>query len=96
MRTHGLLGGGVGALAMVFACLCPANAEGDQVVATIDQSAVVTAVAAPSVQARPADQPAPLPKEFANRRALKLSVQLEPIRGSGTGASLEVGGAEIR
>ena len=38
----------------------------------------------------------PLPKELANRRALKLSVQLEPIRGSGTGASVEVGGAEIR
>ena len=154
MRTHGLFGGGVGALAMVFACLCFANAEGDQVVATIDQPAVVTAVAAPSVQPRRADQPArvivkitgyqpppngavlavvkiqgegagtdreigrfgvfpttpftrsdpsraqtfglPLPKKLANRRALKLSVQLEPIRGSGTGASLEVGGAEIR
>jgi hypothetical protein len=48
----------VGALAMVCARLCLANAEGDQVVATIDQPAVVTAVAAPSVQARPADQPA--------------------------------------
>jgi hypothetical protein len=58
MRTHGLFGGGVGALAMVFACLCPANAEGNQVVATIDQPAAVTAVAAPSVTARPADQPA--------------------------------------
>jgi hypothetical protein len=154
MCTHWLFGGGVGALAMVFACPCPANAEGNQVVATIDRPAVVTAVASSSVTARPADQPArlivkitgyqpppngavlavvkfqgegagpdweigrfgvfpttpftrldtsraqtfslPLPKELANRKALKLSVQLEPIRGSGTGASLEVGCAEIR
>jgi hypothetical protein len=38
----------------------------------------------------------PLPKDLANRNAVKLSVQLEPIRGSGEGASLEVGSAEIQ
>jgi hypothetical protein len=38
----------------------------------------------------------PLPKELAGSKALKLHVYLVPFRGSGEGAVLELGGAEIR
>jgi hypothetical protein len=38
----------------------------------------------------------PLPKELAGSKALKLDVYLVPFRGSGEGAVLELGGAEIR
>jgi hypothetical protein len=38
----------------------------------------------------------PLPKELAGRGPVKLTVQLVPLRGEGKGASLELGGAELR
>jgi len=38
----------------------------------------------------------PLPKELANGGPVKLEVQLVPLRGDGKGATLELGGAEIR
>jgi len=37
-----------------------------------------------------------LPKELAGGRPVKLKVELVPSRGEGKGASLELGGAEIR
>ena len=38
----------------------------------------------------------PLPKELANGGAIKLNVYLVPFKGDGSGALLEIGGAEIR
>ncbi len=38
----------------------------------------------------------PLPKELAGTKTLKLHVYLVPFKGSGEGAVLELGGAEIR
>lgn len=38
----------------------------------------------------------PLPKELAASKAVTLRVYLVPFRGSGEGARLELGGAEIR
>jgi len=38
----------------------------------------------------------PLPKELANTGALKLNVYLVPFKGDGSGALLEIGGAEMR
>jgi hypothetical protein len=38
----------------------------------------------------------PLPKEVANSGEVKLHVYLVPFKGEGSGALLEIGGAEIR
>jgi hypothetical protein len=38
----------------------------------------------------------PLPKELASGGAVKLNVYLVPFKGEGSGALLEIGGAEIR
>jgi hypothetical protein len=38
----------------------------------------------------------PLPKELASGGAVKLNVYLVPFKGDGSGALLEIGGAEIR
>jgi hypothetical protein len=38
----------------------------------------------------------PLPKEVANSGEVKLHVYLVPFKGDGSGALLEIGGAEIR
>jgi hypothetical protein len=38
----------------------------------------------------------PLPQELAGAKALKLHVYLVPLRGDGSSARLELGGAEIR
>jgi len=38
----------------------------------------------------------PLPKELASGGAVKLKVYLVPFKGEGSGALLEIGGAEIR
>ncbi len=38
----------------------------------------------------------PLPQELAESKAVTLRVYLVPFRGSGEGALLELGGAEIR
>ncbi|MGH6936207.1 MAG: hypothetical protein ACRED2_08500 [Methylocella sp.] len=38
----------------------------------------------------------PLPKELAGGGAIKLNVYLVPFKGEGSGALLEIGGAEIR
>jgi hypothetical protein len=38
----------------------------------------------------------PLPKELASGEAVKLNVYLVPFKGDGSGALLEIGGAEIR
>jgi hypothetical protein len=38
----------------------------------------------------------PLPKELARGGAVKLNVYLVPLKGEGSGALLEIGGAEIR
>jgi hypothetical protein len=38
----------------------------------------------------------PLPKELASGGAVKLNVYLVPLKGEGSGAHLEIGGAEIR
>jgi hypothetical protein len=38
----------------------------------------------------------PLPKELARGGAIKLNVYLVPFKGDGSGALMEIGGAEIR
>ncbi len=38
----------------------------------------------------------PLPKELASGGPVKLNVYLVPFKGEGSGALLEIGGAEIR
>jgi hypothetical protein len=93
MCTHWLFGGGVGALAMVFACPCPANAEGNQVVATIDRPAVVTAVASSSVTARPADQPARLIVKITGYQPPPNGAVLAVVKfqGEGAGPDWEIG-----
>jgi hypothetical protein len=144
-----------GAFALVLTPLAAIAAEGDQVHATVDRPAVVTATPAPkptlgrpaagegarvvvSVTAfQPPQDGGPvqvvvkaqrdgtereigrfgilpntafragerskaksfglaLPKELASGAPVKLNVYLVPTRGEGTGARLEVGGAEIR
>ncbi len=50
--------GALGALAIVLACLGPASAEGNQLIATVDRPAVVTTAAVPGPELGPADQPA--------------------------------------
>ena len=147
-------GAAFGVLAIVLGHLGPAFAEGNQLIATVERPAIVTAAAVPGPELGPTDQPArviisvmaftpprdgvvqgvvrvqkneagteqeigrfgmfpnaefraadpsqaqrfsfPLPRELARGSAVKLKVQIMPLRGDGKGSRLELGSAEIR